>query len=53
MNYETDIASLKSVLIDSSNVTPDKASQIVLEHGVRLLRVCLGNKPRAGLQPPE
>ena len=53
MLWETDITALKSVLIDSSNVAPDKASQIVLEHGERLLRVCLGGKPRVNLQPLE
>ena len=53
MLCETDIAALKSVLIDSSNVTPDKASQIVLEHGARLLRVCRGENPKASLQPPK
>ena len=53
MLCETDMAALTSVLIDSSNVTPDKAGQIVLEHGERLLRVCLGGKPRVNLQPLE
>ena len=52
MLCETDMAALTSVLIDSSNVTPDKAGQIVLEHGVRLLRVCRGENPKASLQTP-
>jgi hypothetical protein len=53
MLCETDISTLKSVLIDSSNVTPDKASQIVLKHGVRLLHVCVRDSPKASLQHPE
>jgi len=50
---ETDITALRSVLIDSSNVTPDKAGQIVREYGVRLLYVCLKENPRARLRTPQ